>query len=198
MINTIASLFEIAGYKNYKEMDIDKLYPINKNIYIMASENNKPIRKRVTHLIYKGEAISGFKVISEKGIFLGTENHLIYNFEEKKYISLKEAFKYSKFIGLSKEGPIQIFVEEINEPFSILDISVDGEHNYFSGGILSHNSFGGGARSLSEFIRKINILCANYDTTFFLISQERVNMSPMAHLPSACVTPDTLVDIINL
>jgi recombination protein RecA len=45
-------------------------------------------------------------------------------------------------------------------------------------------NFGGGAKSLSEFIRKINILCANYDTTFFLISQERVNMQPMSHLPS--------------
>jgi recombination protein RecA len=45
-------------------------------------------------------------------------------------------------------------------------------------------NFGGGAKALSEFIRKINILCANYDTTFFLISQERVNMQPMSHLPS--------------
>ena len=45
-------------------------------------------------------------------------------------------------------------------------------------------NFGGGAKSMSEFIRKINILCANYDTTFFLISQERVNMQPMSHLPS--------------
>jgi protein RecA len=45
-------------------------------------------------------------------------------------------------------------------------------------------SFGGSAKALSESIRKLNILCANYDTTLFWVSQERVNMAPMSHLPS--------------
>jgi len=45
-------------------------------------------------------------------------------------------------------------------------------------------SFGGSAKALSEFLRKINILNANYNTTMFWISQERVNMQPMSHLPS--------------
>jgi recombination protein RecA len=45
-------------------------------------------------------------------------------------------------------------------------------------------SFGGSARALSEMIRKLNIICANYNTTIFWISQERVNMSFGAHLPA--------------
>ena len=44
-------------------------------------------------------------------------------------------------------------------------------------------NFGAGAKALAEFLRKINILCANYNTTLLWISQERVNMSPMGYLP---------------
>jgi recombination protein RecA len=44
-------------------------------------------------------------------------------------------------------------------------------------------SFGGLAKSLGESIRKINATGANYKTTTFWISQERVNMKPMSHLP---------------
>jgi len=45
-------------------------------------------------------------------------------------------------------------------------------------------NFGAGAKAIAEFLRKINILNANYNTTMFWISQERVNMQPMSHLPN--------------
>jgi hypothetical protein len=45
-------------------------------------------------------------------------------------------------------------------------------------------NFGAGAKAISEFLKKINILCANYNTTLFWVSQERVNMQPMSHLPN--------------
>lgn len=45
-------------------------------------------------------------------------------------------------------------------------------------------TFGGQAKALAELIRKINILCANYSTCLFWISQERVAMNVMAKLPS--------------
>jgi recombination protein RecA len=45
-------------------------------------------------------------------------------------------------------------------------------------------NFGAKAKAASEFLCKYNILCANYDTTIFWISQERVNMTPMSHLPN--------------
>jgi RecA/RadA recombinase len=37
-------------------------------------------------------------------------------------------------------------------------------------------NFGAGAKALGEFLKKVNILLANYSTTMFWISQERVNM----------------------
>ena len=44
-------------------------------------------------------------------------------------------------------------------------------------------SFGGSAKALAEMIRKLNILDSNYSTTLLWVSQERVNMQPMSHLP---------------
>jgi recombination protein RecA len=45
-------------------------------------------------------------------------------------------------------------------------------------------NFGAGAKAMAESLRRLNILCANYETTYFIISQERANMQPMSHLPS--------------
>jgi recombination protein RecA len=49
---------------------------------------------------------------------------------------------------------------------------------------VSKANFGNQAKTLGEFLRRFNILCANYDTTIFWVSQERVNMTPMSHLPN--------------
>lgn len=42
-------------------------------------------------------------------------------------------------------------------------------------------NFGAKAKMLGEFLTKFNILCRNYDTTMFIISQERANMAMMSH-----------------
>jgi recombination protein RecA len=45
-------------------------------------------------------------------------------------------------------------------------------------------TFGGQARALGECLRKLVATISNYKTTLFWISQERVNMTPMSHLPN--------------
>ena len=42
-------------------------------------------------------------------------------------------------------------------------------------------NFGSGAKALKEFCNRFNILCANYNTTMFVISQERAQMAQMSH-----------------
>lgn len=42
-------------------------------------------------------------------------------------------------------------------------------------------NFGSGAKALKEFCNRFNILCANYNTTMFVISQERAQMQAMSH-----------------
>jgi len=44
-------------------------------------------------------------------------------------------------------------------------------------------NFGAGAKAMADSLRKLNIVCANNDTTYFVISQERDNMNPQARLP---------------
>lgn len=56
-------------------------------------------------------------------------------------------------------------------------------------------TFGGKAKMLGEFLTKFNILCRNYDTTMFIISQERANMAMMSHAIVTCVTPDTMLEV---
>jgi len=46
------------------------------------------------------------------------------------------------------------------------------------------SNFGSGAKALAEMLKKVNILCANYNTTLFWISQERVSMDAYAKLPT--------------
>jgi len=45
-------------------------------------------------------------------------------------------------------------------------------------------TFGGAAKAMSESLRKLNIVCSNYDTTYLIVSQERANMNPQARLNS--------------
>ena len=58
-------------------------------------------------------------------------------------------------------------------------------------------NFGSGAKALKEFCNRFNILCANYNTTMFVISQERAQMAQMSHAIATCVTPDTIIDVFE-
>jgi recombination protein RecA len=46
---------------------------------------------------------------------------------------------------------------------------------------FSKATFGATAKCLAEGLRKLNILCANYNTTFVTISQTRANMNAFSH-----------------
>lgn len=184
MISTMAKLFEAAGYKDYKSLPVMEFVKPKNKIGIYSIEDGKKVLKEVTGLIYKGEAKNGYKVITPTSTFLATSEHLLYDAENNTFKKCSEINKH--IIGLNdKNEKVDIYVEKCDDSFSILDLEVDGTHTYFSGGILSHNTFGGAAKAISEFLRKFNILCADRNTTLLWISQERVNMQPMSHLPSS-------------
>ena len=183
MISTMAKLFEAAGYKDYKSLPVMEFVKPKNKIGIYSIEDGKKVLKEVTGLIYKGEAKNGYKVITPTSVFMATGEHLLFDAENNTFKKCSEINKH--IIGLNdKNEKVDIYVEKCNDGFSILDLEVDGTHTYFSGGILSHNTFGGAAKSHSEFLKKFNILCADRNTTILWISQERVNMKPMTHLPA--------------
>ena len=196
MKGTMLDLFKAAGYDDYKNFPIDEPVTPKNRIGIYTWENGKKL-KEVTALFYKGEADGGYKITSSRGSFLATNSHMLYEPKAHKFTKVEDAYG-KDFEGLLDDGTIEkIKIEKVNDKFSILDCSVEDTHCYFSAGLLSHNSFGSRAKALTEFCNKYNILCANYGTTVLWISQERANLNPMARLPTACVTPDTMIEIFE-
>jgi RecA/RadA recombinase len=181
----MASLFKDAGY-DYKTMKIgEEMVPL-KSIKVASMENGKKVFRRVLHLINKGTTKNCYHIVTSRGNFVAGENHQIYDYDDSKYRSVKEAYDLEQFYSLNADNQREkVSIEKLEEETTILDIEVEGTNSYLAGGILNHNSnFGAGAKALAEMLRKINILCANYNTTWFHISQERTNMQPMSHLPA--------------
>jgi protein RecA len=56
-------------------------------------------------------------------------------------------------------------------------------------------TYGGSAKLLSSIVRKMNVLCANYDTAYLVISQERVD--PTAHSSYGPVKKSTGGDVVK-
>lgn len=188
MKGTMAQLFELAGYKDYKSLKVNEFVTPKRKIGIYAWEDGKKVLKPIDYLVYKGESKGGYKVVTSKSVFIATGQHLLYNFETGKFDEVSKIYSSNNdFYGLNENGEKEkVFVEKINDTFSVLDMQVGEEnHTYFSAGILSHNTFGSQAKALTEFVRRFNIACADTGTTLLWISQERVNMKFGAHLPSA-------------
>lgn len=177
MKGTMLELFKAAGWEDYKSMEIGKFYPPKNKIGIASYENGKKVIKEVEYLVYKGETKDGYKVITPTSIFLATEEHKLFDAEKQDFFAIKDIKNKEKFTALDINGnKTDVIIEKCKDNFSILDMQVKDTHTYFSGGILSHNTFGSGAKALKEFCNRFNILCANYNTTMIVISQERAQM----------------------
>jgi RecA/RadA recombinase len=169
---TLENLFENVEL-NYKEMTPNVFYPPKRKVSIKTPEGMRP----VYNCVYKGESDkdNSFKIASKSGVFLATGEHQIWSSDIEDFIRVKtasgEVIKSLNQQGLNED----VLIEKTNETFPILDLEVEGGV-YFTGGILSHNTFGGQAKALGECIRKLNATASNFKTTTFWISQERVNM----------------------
>lgn len=197
----IEKIFKKAGYQDYKkEMKVGELYPIkneNFKIKIASMAFGKKTYKPVEYLVYKGEASEGYRVTTPELSFLATGEHKVYDFDKKEFVELKN-INGNSFFGLdNSNNRVEVKIEKVKESFSILDLQVKETHTYFSGGILSHNTFGTVAKSLKEFCNRFGPLASEYNTTFFIISQERAQMAMMSHAIATCVAPDSMVDIIG-
>lgn len=182
MKGTMLELFKAAGWEDYKSMEVGKFYAPKNRIGIASFEDGKKIIKEVEYLVYKGEAKNGYKVITPTSTFLATEEHKLFDADKNDFFAIKDIQNKEDFIGLDTNGQkVNVTIEKCDDDFSILDMQVKDTHTYFSGGILSHNTFGAGAKALKEFCNRFNILCANYNTTMFIISQERAQMAAMSH-----------------
>lgn len=187
MKGTMFDLFKAAGWENYKSMEINKFYPPKRKIGIASYENGKKVIKEVEYLVYKGESQSGYKVITPTSTFLATEEHKLFDIDKNDFVQIKDITNKQSFFGLDVFGnKAECIIEKCEDSFSILDMQVKDTHTYFSGGILSHNTFGSMAKALKEFCNRFIPLASEYNTTFLIISQERANLQVASH--AICTT----------
>lgn len=183
-------LFELAGYKDYKRLETNKFYPVNKNIKIASFKENKKVFKTVKSVVYKGECKDGFLVEVAKKSFKATPQHKLYDAVSCEFKSLKDIWNNNTknfliFKGLNEKGEtVDVRISKTLEEFPVLDLEVEDTHSYFSQGILSHNTFGSSAKILGMVIKRMNYFVDRYCTPVIWISQERSNMSPVSHLNS--------------
>lgn len=99
--------------------------------------------RKILNLVYKGDA-KIYHLVNKQGDILlkcsGT--HRIWDNSTSQYFHVQDI---ESGTALTKNGEnIDFFVKETNDIQPIVDMEVEGNENYFSNGILSHNTTTGG------------------------------------------------------
>src|SRR5574344_1765606 len=141
---TMEDLFKKAGFSDFKKMEINKFYDIsNKKLKILSYNtlDKKIEKKEILSLVYKGIGTI-YKVVLKDGTILlkGTEGHYVFDTKKQEFVSLGETKELSVLNNNLQSQ--EAFVIKTNEKSPILDIEVKDNANYFSNGILSHNTGG--------------------------------------------------------
>lgn len=192
MLNKIEKLFEVAGYPNYKDLEINKFYKPKKNIEISTFKEGRKVYRKVNAVVYKGLCNNGFIISSrENSEFKVTPLHKIYDASKRDFVTAGEIWEElsntteKAFQGMDDKGKIvNLTIRKCEETFPVLDLEVEDTHTYFSQGVLSHNTFGSGAGANGRIIKRMNYFVDKYQCPVLWISQERANQNPMAHLNS--------------
>ena len=150
---SMENLFKRAGL-NYEEMEINKPYYIyNKNIRIKSFNHDKKCNemKRIISLIRKDDS-EVYELVTRSGDLLlrCSGGHRIFNTKNGEYVSVKDIESGVAFSS-SGEG-IEFFVKNTGKKEVIVDMHVEDNENYFTNGLLSHNT-GGEALKFFSSIR---------------------------------------------
>lgn len=143
---SMENLFEKAGL-DWKSMELNTAYDISDKNFTIESfnhETGKKEFKKILALVYKGESpIYEIKSKStEKVLLTCSGGHRLWDEEMKRYTHVSELLYGS---ALKADGTTEEFVvEKTDRVEPIVDMSVEGNENYFSNEILSHNTTTGG------------------------------------------------------
>lgn len=154
-LNSMDELFKAAGY-DYRYMSIDEPVEIlSEKVYIKSFNHdaNQIELAQVTRLIRKENSVLWELRLQEENTILLTAspNHYIWSEDIKDYIQLCQ-IDTPTCAKLSNGETAKVVAKSTKKVSPILDISVEGNHNYFSNGVLSKNS-GGNAMKFYATIR---------------------------------------------
>jgi hypothetical protein len=140
---TMECLFQKASL-DYKLMEKNISYDVSKFNFKVKSYNHETDSiefKKIISLIRKDEVI-GYNLVSKAGDILlkCSGSHQIYDCALKDYFKVKDI---ESGLALSNSmTPVEFFVIKSNEVYPIVDMEVEDNKNYFTNGLLSHNTGG--------------------------------------------------------
>lgn len=148
---------------DYRQMEKNIPYDVSsKNIKIKSfnHEKNEVEFKKILSLVHKDDVI-GYNLVTKTGDILlkCSGDHRIFDNEKKQYIKVKDIESGS---ALTNSGEsLTFFVKKTNETYPIVDMEVEDNENYFTNGLLSHNTGGNALKFYSSQrfdIRKIETI----------------------------------------
>lgn len=141
----------------YQELEINKFYDIRDKKLKIKSYNHKKKKneyRQIEGLFYKGTFPIWRIELKDGSILLkGNENHKVFNTIKNDYDSLKDSTEISVFF---ENGESQIaYIKKTDEIDHIVDLQVEGNENYFSNDILSHNTGGEKPKFAASVVNRV-------------------------------------------
>lgn len=153
---TMENLFKKAGL-SYKEMKPFEFYDISdKKLYTSSyNEDTKKVeKKQILGLVYKGEfPIYELRTKSGDVILKGSPNHRIFDAAKNDYVELKD-IETATLLDKALNH-IDAVVVKTDKTDHIVDVSVEGNENYFSNGVLSHNTGGYALKYVASTLNRV-------------------------------------------
>lgn len=153
---TMENLFKKANL-SYKEMKPFEFYDISdKKLYTSSyNEDTKKVeKKQILGLVYKGEfPIYELRTKSGDTILKGSPNHKIFDAAKNDYFELKD-IETATLLDKALNH-IDAVVVKTDKTDHIVDISVEGNENYFSNGVLSHNTGGYALKYVASTLNRV-------------------------------------------
>ena len=150
------NLFKKANL-SYKEMKPFEFYDISdKKLYTSSyNEDTKKVeKKQILGLVYKGEfPIYELRTKSGDIILKGSPNHKIFDAAKNDYFELKD-IETATLLDKALNH-IDAVVVKTDKTDHIVDISVEGNENYFSNGVLSHNTGGYALKYVASTLNRV-------------------------------------------
>lgn len=142
---TMETMFAKAGF-DWKSLEKNQVIDISNKGFKIRSfnhETNQVEDKKVLSIIRKDDSVK-YKLFSLEGYFLLSCSgaHRIWDCKKNEYVHVQDIETGTAFTKYGNE--IEFGVVKTNEVTPILDLEVEGNANYFTNGILSHNTTPGG------------------------------------------------------
>lgn len=203
---SLETLFKEGFGLDWKQMAIGEAVDVSdKNVFVSSysHEENKEVQAKVLKAVRKPDAKKCVFYTEGKRMFDGSPDHKVWAKlhldKDAAYFTAKQLSKKTFYLFNGKDWKASS-VEITKEFIPILDVEIENTHNYFSNGVLSHNTIygnpetttGGNALKFYASIRftirrKENVTGMNSDDIIGIVSTLKSIKNKVAPPFKTCV-----------